>query len=157
VAKRLLSRFGAERLIEAGYDPQVGSLAIAWSPEEQAATVNILVGCIPFEQGLLELIIGYDKVSLDVASCISRGADRRQVPTLLARSLVISDEGAPAPATGAAGDGSGDLARELAELSVDCLGPADLQPYAPVVPLPDDQRNDIEAVPGEASTTTTAR
>jgi len=132
---RLVRRLGADRFFEAGFDPAVGSLAIGWTPAEQSAVTNILVGCIDFASGLVELLVGYDKVSLSVAACIGRGGERRQIPRLLAATLVVAEASDPFA-------NDGELARGLAELTVECLGPTDLLPDAPVAPFPDDQRND---------------
>lgn len=135
-ADRLLRRFGADRMLEAGYEPGSGSLAVQWTAAEQSATTNILVGCIDFASGLVELLVGYDKVPLPVAACIGRGGERRQIPRLLAATLVVAEASDPFA-------NDGELARGLAELTVECLGPTDLLPDAPVAPLPDGQRNDV--------------
>lgn len=150
VADRMLERFGLERLLDAGFEPQSGSLAVAWTPEERRAAVNILVGCIDFSAGVLELLAGYDKVPLSVASCFSRGGERRGLPDLLAGGLV--DERSEDPFAG-----DGELARVLGELSAECLGAQDLVPGGPVPLMPADERNDPGDSLSRTTTTTTDR
>lgn len=138
VAERVVRRLGAAHLLEIGFDPQKGSLALSYPPEERTAVVNLLVGCIDFAQGYLELLSSYQKISLAAASCMSRGFERLGVPRDLAAGLVDGKE--PDPFAD-----NDRVSTSLATLLDECLSKLDMIPGAPLPPLP---------VPSTSSSTT---
>lgn len=140
VAERMVRRLGAEHLLELSFDPQKASLALAYPPEERTAVINLLIGCVDFAEGYLELLSSYQKVSLAAASCISRGFERLGVPRDLAAGLVDGKE--PDPFADNAR-----VSANLATLLDECLSKTDMIPGAPMPPLP---------VPSTSSTSTTA-
>ena len=129
VAERALRRFTPDRLFALGFDPTEGSLALPYEPDERTAMVNIMVGCVDFEQAILELFSAYQKLPLRVAACMSRGIERLGLTRLLAAGLVDGAEPDPFLSDGA-------LARGIAQLSVECTAPDDLAPNAPLPPMP---------------------
>lgn len=147
VAERLLRRISPERLLEAGFDPAEGSLAIELSDEERSAVVNVLVGCVDYDAAVLELLSAYGKVPLRVAACVSRGVERLGLDRRLAEGLV---DGAEPDAL--AGDGQ--LASGLATLAVECTQPEDLLPNAPLPVQPQSDVSDASGTRRGTDTTT---
>jgi hypothetical protein len=137
-AQRLVSRIGADRLLELGYDPNKPTLKLEYAEEERAAATNVLVGCIDFERAVLSLVSSSQKLSLEASSCISRGYERLHLTRDLAASLVTGTDPDPL-----AQDAR--FSRAVGQLAVDCLGVDDMLPNAP-----------LPRLPGGSATTTTA-
>lgn len=126
---RVVRRLGVDRLLEVGYDPQEPSLALAYTPEEHTAVVNILSGCIDFSEAMVSMLSSYEKLGMPQAACISEGFERLGLTRDLAGSLVDGKEPDPFAE-------SDRFASGLASLAAECLEEEDLQPAAPLPRLP---------------------
>ena len=146
-AERLVRRLTADHLLELGFDPQAGSLALPFPTDERTAVVNILIGCVNFAQGYLEVLSSFQKMTLAAAACISRGFDRLGLPRDLAVGLVDGKEPDPF-----ANDGR--ISSNLAKLLVECLDKDDLTPGGQMPLLPTTSTTSSTTVP---RTTTTSR
>lgn len=128
-AERLLDRFGAERLLEVGYDPNAPTLALTLPVEERTAAVNVLVGCVDFSRGMLEMLSSYLKLPIAEADCMAKGFERLGLDRDLAGSLVDGVETDPFANSNRFGVG-------VSSLVVECMGEESLHPDAPLSRLP---------------------
>ncbi len=147
VAEHLVRRLGADHLLELGFDPQKGSIALAYPPEERTAVINLLIGCVNFEKAYLEVLSSYQKLRLPVAACVSRGFTRLGLPRDLAEGLVDGKE--PDPFANNARSSV-----NLAKLLDECLGKDDMVPGAPLAPLPTATSTSTTTTSTPRSTTT---
>ncbi len=130
-AERIVEQLGADRLLQLGFDPQKGQLALPYTDAEQNTVLNLLVGCIDFEHGLVEMLSAYDKLSLESSACVSSVIERRGLTRELASGLLSGSE--PDPFSNDNRLGAGVTAAML-----ECLDPGeDLLPVAPQDPFPD--------------------
>lgn len=128
-AERLVERFGADRLLEMGFDPAEPTLALTFPTEERTAAVNVLVGCIDFSRSMLEMLSSYMKLPIAQADCMAKGFDRLGLDRDLAGALVDGVEPDPFANSNRFGVG-------VSTLTVDCMGEEDLHPEAPMPRLP---------------------
>lgn len=119
VAERLVRRFGAEGLLDRGFDPNRATLALDYSDEDRVAAINVLVGCVDFAAGFLELVASYEKLPVDDATCMANGVRRLGLDRDLAGSIIDASEPDPMAANQRFGGGLVDLASE-------CIGPESL-------------------------------
>ena len=132
-AEKLVSKVGIERLFAIGFDPQVGKMSLAYTPSERASALNVLVGCIDFAQGLLEMWTAYDKLDLKRTACLTHTLDRDGLVRDLASGLLTGVE--PDQLVSEGGIGLG-VVRAMAE----CLDPTvDLVPVPAEDPFPQDK------------------
>jgi len=141
--EKIVERLGVDRLLALGFDPQVGKLALTYSPDEQAAVLNILVGCIDFQEGLLELLSAYQKLDVKVSACVASSIERLGLTRELVSGLLTGAEVDPFANDNRVGTG---ITRSM----IECLGDADLVPVIPQDPFPEDKRA------ADEGTTTTA-
>jgi hypothetical protein len=131
-ADRIVERFGVDRLLELGFEPQIGSLGLLYTRSEETAVMNVLVSCIDFETGLLELLSAYQKLPYDKSLCMSRGIERLGLTRDYAAGLIRGEE--PDPFAN-----ESRLSFGTVRVMTECLGPEDLLPLAPVEDFPQDQ------------------
>ncbi len=150
-ATRLVERFGANRLIAMGYDPDDGRLVLAYEPAERSATVNILSGCIDVSRGLLEMMSSYSKTPLSSAECLTRGIESEGLTRVYVESLVDGVEPEVL-------EGPQELGRRVAELMGKCMDVDDLDPLLdlPKYPGAFDSSSATTTVPDPESTPLTA-
>ncbi|HKY15816.1 MAG TPA: hypothetical protein VJM33_12905 [Microthrixaceae bacterium] len=138
-ATKVVDRFGVDRLLELGYEPQDGDLGLSYGDDERTAMMNILAGCIDFQAGLLEMFSAYQKLDFESAACVARGIDRRGLTREFAAGLLIGAEPDPFSNDNA-------LAFGTTAILAECLDDQDLIPVIPQDPFPQDV--------GETTTTT---
>lgn len=129
VAQRLIRRIGVARLLTLGYDTANPSLALPYTPDERQGVINLLQGCINFDDGLADLWSSSEKVTTAEAVCMSAGAQRRGLAVDLAVALV--DGKAPK-----AFDENSVFIRGIGELANECLEAQSLNPALPPPNLP---------------------
>ena len=96
--------------------------------------LNILVGCIDFREGLLELISSYQKLDVTRTSCIAASIDRQGLTRDLVAGLVSGKESDPLASSNKVGLG-------VTQAMVDCLDDKkDLLPVQAEDPFPQDKR-----------------
>ena len=132
-AEKIVAKLGVARLFQIGFDPQVGSLALAYSPDEQTAVLNLMTGCIDFAQGFLELWTSYGKLDITRTRCLTRTLDDDGLTRDLASGLLTGTEADPLTNDGRLGAG---MARAMSE----CLDDTkDLVPVPAEDPFPQDK------------------
>lgn len=128
-ARGIVERVSVPRLLELKFRPDQPSLVLDYSTAERTATTNILLGCIDYSRGLLELFSGYDKLGLSQSTCLSKGFERLgMVRTIVASMLEGTD-----PDMFAADN---KYARQLDQLLQRCLTEEDLTAADPVSAFP---------------------
>ncbi len=143
-AEKMVATLGVDRLLELGFDPQKGRIALPFSDAEQTSVLNILVGCVDFKQGLLELISAYQKLDVTRTACVTASIDRQGLTRDLVASLLTAKESDPLAASNRVGVG-------VTLAMGDCLdNKLDLLPVPAEDPFPQDKR-----AQDEPSTTTT--
>lgn len=143
VADRLVRRFTAEGLLDRGFDPNQATLALAYSPEDRVAAINVLVGCVDFSEGVIALWSSYDKVPKSEATCMARGVKRLGLDRDFAGGIIDRSEPDPFANGNRLGAGLGVLAAE-------CLGIESLVTAIDPPRLPDPPAG----APSVSSTTT---
>lgn len=128
-AERLVERFGVERLLEVGFDPNEPTLALTLPAEERTAAVNVLVGCIDFSRGMLEMLSSYMKLPIAESDCMAKGFERLGLDRDLAGALVDGTEPDPFANSNRFGVG-------VSSLAVECMEELSLHPDAPLSRLP---------------------
>jgi hypothetical protein len=128
-ATRLVRRLTVDHLLELGYDPQKPTLALGYPEDEKASVVNVLLGCIDFSEGILEMMSSYLKLPLAESNCLAEGFDRLGLDRDLATAMVDGTEPDPFAANNHFGAG-------LSSLADQCLDEEDLPPAGPLAALP---------------------
>jgi hypothetical protein len=141
-ADKAIASFGVDRLLELGYEPSNGRLALPYTPDESAAMLNILTGCIDFEAAFLSMLSAYQKLDIDSSRCLARSLERLGVTRDLAAGLLTGTEPDPF-----AEDNR--VAFNTTRAMIECLDNADLVPVIQQREFPQDV--------GETTTTTTPR
>lgn len=131
-AKKIVGKLGVDRLLDLGYDPQRGRLALQYTDEERIALGNMLYSCIDVASGLNSMFAGYGKLSIEASTCLTDGIERKG----LAREFIngILTASSPDPFVD-----DNELGTGLSRLMLECLDPTvDLTPVLPVSPFPQD-------------------
>ncbi len=129
-AQGIVGRLGLNRLLDLGYQTQVGSLDLPYTDDERTSLTGILMSCINFREGLLSLISGYDKLDIGSSECLTDGLDRQGLTRAFAAAFLNGSEPDPLADNSQLGAGMGAL---LAQ----CLTPSsDLVPGSPVARFP---------------------
>jgi len=143
-AEKIVGMLGVDRLLALGFEPEVGQLDLPYTPEEEASALNVLVGCIDFTTGLIDLVSSYGKLSVPSTACLLRAIDRQGLTRDFAAGLLRGVE----PDALA---GEGRLGIGVTRGMIECLGDEDLLPVIPQDPFPQDKR-----AADEAATSTTS-
>jgi len=144
--EKMVATLGTDRLLELGFDPQKGRINLPFTDAEQTSVLNILVGCIDFKEGLLELISSYQKLDVTRTECVTASIDRQGLTRDLVASLLTAKESDPLAASNRVGVG-------VTQAMVDCLdNKLDLLPVPAEDPFPQDKH--AQDLP--STTTTTA-
>lgn len=144
--EKMVATLGVDRLLELGFDPQKGRINLPFSDAEQTSVLNILVGCIDFKEGLLELISSYQKLDVTRTMCVTASIDRQGLTREFVASLLTGKESDPTAASNRVGVG-------VTHAMIDCLdNKLDLLPVPAEDPFPQDKRAQDEP----STTTTTA-
>ena len=131
-ARKVVKQLGVDRLLDLGYDPQRGRLALQWSDDEKVKVTNILAGCIDVAAGLLSLFSAYGKLDVPAAACLTRGIDRRGLDRDFISGLLDGTSPDPFARDNQLGIG-------ISRLMIECFDPGkDLLPIAPLSPFPQD-------------------
>jgi hypothetical protein len=131
-ARKIVHQLGADRLLDLGYDPQDGKLALQFTDEERIAVSNILDGCIDIAAGLESLFAAYDKLSATASQCLADGIERKGLARDFAKGILTGTSADPF-----AEDNS--LGTAMSRLMLECLTPeTDLMPLQPLSPFPQD-------------------
>lgn len=147
-AQRIVGQLGADRLLQLGFDPQEGQLALPYTPEEEATVINVLVGCIDFEYALAEMLSAYQKLSVESARCVASVIERRGLTRELAAGLVRGSE------PDFFRDGNR-LGAGVVAAMTECLEPdEDLVPIVPQDPFPDADLGSVTTTTPPSTTTT---
>jgi hypothetical protein len=144
-ADRVIERIGVDRLLQLGFDPNVGTLGLSYAPDERVAMLNIVSACIDFREGILEVLSGYQKISFKSATCVADGFQRLGLTRLYAASLLTGQEPDPF-------DTSNNLAKGTTDVMGQCLTPIELTPETHDFPFP----QDYDSTTTSTSSTTTA-
>jgi hypothetical protein len=130
-ARKIVHQLGVDRLLDLGFDPQDGKLALQFTDEERVAVSNILDGCIDIAAGLESLFAAYDKLSVTASACLADGIERKGLARDFAKGLLSGSSADPF-----ADDDS--LGTAMSRLMLECLDPdTDLMPLAPASPFPE--------------------
>ena len=149
--EKIVERLGADRLLAIGFDPQVGQLKLSYAPDEQASVLNILVGCIDFQEGLLELLSSYQKLDVKASACVSSAIERLGLTRELVSGLLTGSEVDPLANDNRVGTG-------ITRAMVECLRDSDLVPVIPQDPFPQDKLDEgTTTIPALTQPTTTLR
>jgi hypothetical protein len=131
-ARKIVHQLGADRLLDLGYDPQDGKLALQFTDDERIAVSNILDGCIDFAAGLESLFAAYDKLSVTASECLAGGIERKGLARDFAKGVLSGSSADPFADDNA-------LGTAMSRLMLECLNPdTDLMPLAPASPFPQD-------------------
>lgn len=131
-ASKVVKQLGVDRLLDLGYDPQRGRLALQWTDDERVKVTNILSGCIDVAAGLLSLFAAYDKLDVPAAACLTRGIDRRGLDRDFIAGLLDGTSPDPFARDNQLGIG-------ISRLMIECFDAGkDLLPIAPRGPFPQD-------------------
>lgn len=129
VAERVVGRLGATRLLEMGYDPQVGAIDLEYDDDQRIAVVNIIDACVDLQLGLYATFSSYSKLEIETSDCLSRGMERRGVTRAMATAIVDGVEMDPF-------DNDEAVAAEMAQLTVECVGQDELAPDGDLAFMP---------------------
>jgi len=147
-AVKIVARLTLNRLLDLGYQSQVGSLALPYSDDERTSLTGILVGCIKFEDGLLSLISSYGKLAVEPAECVTDGIGRQGLTQAFAAAYLAGDQ--PDPFAH-----NNQLAAGMGTLLAQCLTPtSDLVPGSPVARFPSELNGTTTTRPKSATTST---
>jgi hypothetical protein len=152
-AEKIVSKVGIERLFAMGFDPQDGKMSLTYTPSEQASVLNVLVGCIDFAQGFLEMWTAYDKLDLKRTACLTHTLDSDGLVRELASGLLTGREPDQLANESVVGLG-------VVQAMSECLdSTVDLVPVQAEDPFPQDkQQLDAPATAkGRSAPTTTVR
>lgn len=152
-AEKIVAKVGIERLFAMGFDPQDGKMALTYTPAEQASVLNVMVGCIDFAQGFLEMWTAYDKLDLKRTACLTQTLDRDGLVRDLASGLLIGREPDQLASESRVGLG-------VVQAMSECLdSTVDLVPGLAEDPFPQDNQEDNAptTVKGRSATTTTVK
>jgi hypothetical protein len=131
-ARKIVDKLGVDRLLDLGYDPQGGRLALQYTDEERIAVGNMLDSCIDVAAGLNSMFSSYDKLSAKASTCLTEGIERKG----LARDFISGILTGTSPDPFAEDN---ELGTGLSRLMLECFKPLeDLTPVAPVSPFPQD-------------------
>ena len=149
-AVKIVARLTLNRLLDLGYQTQVGSLALPYSDDERTSLTGILVGCINFADGLLSLVTAYGKLAVQPAECLTDGIGRQGLTQEFAAGYLTGHQ--PDPFAH-----NNQLAAGMGTLLAQCLTPvSDLVPGSPVARFPSEMSGSTTTRPGDVSTTTSA-
>ena len=145
-AEKIVRTVGVDRLLDLGFDPQKGQLALPYTTEEHDAVLNILVGCIDVGHAVAEMVSAYQKLSVTAAECLGSAIERRGLGRDLMSGLLSGTEPDPTAAGNRLGAGITDAMGE-------CLDPStDLVPVVPADPFPDADLGPATTVPAGQGT-----
>ena len=146
-AEKIVDRLGPDRLLDLGYDPQRGRLALQYTDDERISIGNMLDSCIDVAAGLNSMFAGYGKLSIESSTCLTEGIERKG----LARDFISGLLTGTSPDPFAEGN---QLGLGISRLMVECFTPLeDLTPIAPVSPFPQDIEATTTTVPSPNATT----
>jgi hypothetical protein len=149
-AVKIVTRLGLNRLLDLGYQSQVGGLALPYSDDERTSLTGILVGCINFQDGLLSLISSYGKLAVEPAECVTDGIGRQGLTQAFAAGFLAGDQPDPFAR-------NNQLAAGMGTLLAQCLTPAtDLVPGSPVARFPSELNPTTTTRTSQKSTTTSS-
>ncbi len=149
-AEKIVRGVGVDRLLDLGFDPQEGQLALAYSDDERDAVLNILVGCIDVGHAVAEMFSAYQKLSVPASQCLGASIERRGLARDLMAGLLAGTEPDPAAEGNRLGAGITDAMAECLDATKDLvpLIPADPFPEAdlgPATTLPASEEGEPES------------
>ncbi len=149
--EKVVERLGVDRLLALGFDPQLGQLKLPYAADEQASVLNILVGCIDFQEGLLELLAAYQKLDVKASACVASAIERLGLTRELVSGLLTGSEVDPFANDNRVGSG-------ITRAMVECLQDGDLIPVIPQDPFPQDKFEEgTTTIPAPLQPSTTLR
>lgn len=142
-AEKIVRGIGVDRLLDLGFDPQEGQLALAFSDDEHDAVLNILVGCIDVGHAVAEMFSAYQKLSVPASQCLGASIERRGLARDLVSGLLAGTEPDPSAEGNRLGAG-------ITDAMAECLDPTkDLVPVIPADPFPEADLGPATTLPAE--------